>query len=108
MWDGAKQTLSCFLAIAKALVASSQSFRLFARMPKTCQVIWLVISFFTAVRAIASASSSFGAEEAVIGKGRFEWIVSALSARVSAGDDVQKDDNDNFSTRSAQKAYHHE
>ena len=80
-----RHTLSCFRAIVNALVASSQSFRLFASIPKTCQVMWLVMSFFTAVRAIASASSCLGAEDTVIGKGRDEWRVSALRAMVSVG-----------------------
>lgn len=76
-------TGSCLRAIANALDASSQSLRFFARIPRTCQVIWLVISFFTARRAIASASSRLGMEDAVGGSGRDEWSVRALIASVS-------------------------
>jgi hypothetical protein len=43
-----------------------------------------VISFFTEVRAIVSASSCLGAEDTVRGKGRDEWRVRAFKARVSA------------------------
>lgn len=69
--------------MANARAASSQSFLTLARMPSTCQVIWLVMSFFTAVRAIASASSCFGRDDTVAGKGRDECSVSAFSASVS-------------------------
>lgn len=77
------RTGSCLRAIANALDASSQSLRFFARIPRTCQVIWLVMSFFTARRAIASASSRLGTEEAVGGSGRDEWSVRAFIASVS-------------------------
>jgi hypothetical protein len=43
-----------------------------AMMPSTCHVMWLVMSFFTAVRASCSASSCFGSEASVAGKGREE------------------------------------
>lgn len=78
-----RRTGSCLRAIANALDASSQSLRFFARIPRTCQVIWLGMSFFTARRAIASASSRLGTEEAVGGSGRDECSVRALIASVS-------------------------
>ena len=76
-------TASCLRAMAKARAASSQSFLTLARIPRTCQVMWLVMSFLTAVRAIASASSCFGRDVTVAGNGSDECRVNALSASVS-------------------------
>jgi hypothetical protein len=83
--DGGKSQLtgSCLLAMVNARLASSQSFLFFARIPKTCHVIWLPISFLTAVLAISSASACLGAPDAVSGKFRDECKVRALRAIVS-------------------------